>query len=109
METKRKVGFASLPPSKLQEVVARAGRIAHRMGRAHEWEVGEKGASVAGKKGGEARGVRRRERAAGAPSCIKCRDLMFLNKNWKFVCLRSCWGEKIGRQKFQKKGKQHNE
>jgi uncharacterized protein len=51
-QTKKKVGFAAINPSKQREIASQGGKAAHAQGRAHEFTVDE--ASVAGRKGGKA-------------------------------------------------------
>ncbi len=53
--TKKKSGFASMPPERVREISSLGGRTAHQLGTAHKWTPEE--AQKAGRIGG-ARGRR---------------------------------------------------
>lgn len=89
-DAKKKLrGFATLSPKALHELTSRAGTKAHQLHAAHTWNSRE--AVAAGSKGGKARCERRAFKAKEACSCIRCRQFMFFNKNWKYICLNKCW------------------
>jgi uncharacterized protein len=60
---KSKRGFASMSKERQREIAAMGGRAAHELGVAHEWNTDE--ASTAGKKGGQASGLKNRRSQAG--------------------------------------------
>jgi hypothetical protein len=51
VQQKSKKGFASIKGDYLKKISSRGGKIAHQMGRAHEFDSKE--AKVAGRKGGK--------------------------------------------------------
>lgn len=51
-------GFASMSPEKKRQIASLGGRAAHQKGTAHEFTTDE--ARAAGRKGGEARAMNRR-------------------------------------------------
>ncbi len=55
---KSRRGFAAMRPERQREIASQGGRAAHEQGVAHEWNKDE--ARVAGRKGGQASGSRRR-------------------------------------------------
>lgn len=55
---KSRRGFAAMSPARQREIASQGGRAAHEQGVAHQWDKNE--ARAAGKKGGQASGVRRR-------------------------------------------------
>lgn len=57
---KSRRGFASMDPVKQREISSKGGKAAHLSGNAHEFDSEE--ARAAGRKGGEARGLNRRNR-----------------------------------------------
>lgn len=54
---KLKKGFAIMDPEKRRQICSKGGKAAHAKGNAHEWNSAE--ASIAGKKGGEAKHPKR--------------------------------------------------
>lgn len=53
-------GFAAMASEKQKEIARKGGRAAHEQGVAHEWSSHE--AREAGKKGGQSRGRRTKEK-----------------------------------------------
>ena len=49
-KTKGKQGFASMDREKQRKIASEGGKIAHKLGKAHKWDVDE--AREAGRKGG---------------------------------------------------------
>lgn len=49
-KVKGKQGFASMDREKQRRIASEGGRIAHKLGKAHKWDVDE--AREAGRKGG---------------------------------------------------------
>lgn len=55
------MGTQHLSPAQRREQASKAGKAAHRLGRAHQWTTLE--ASIAGSKGGATSGARRHAEA----------------------------------------------
>src|SRR3954469_23369348 len=60
--TAHRRGFASMDKDTPRAIASKGGKVAHRLGRAHEWSADE--AREAGRKGGLARSRNRRHTAA---------------------------------------------
>lgn len=63
---RRRRGFAAMDPKLVSELASRGGKAAQRAGTAHRFNSEE--ARVAGRKGGQATGAKRRAKAAGTGS-----------------------------------------
>ncbi len=61
---RRRRGFAAMDPKLVSELASRGGKAAQRAGTAHRFNSEE--ARVAGRKGGQATGAKRRAKAAGS-------------------------------------------
>lgn len=57
-QQKSRRGFAAMNPERQREIASQGGRAAHQQGVAHEWNKEE--ARLAGKKGGQASGFKRK-------------------------------------------------
>ena len=60
---RRRRGFAAMDPKLVSELASRGGKAAQRAGTAHRFNSEE--ARVAGRKGGQATGAKRRAKAQG--------------------------------------------
>ena len=60
---KSRRGFAAMSPERQRQIASQGGLTAHEKGLAHKWNKDE--ASEAGKKGGQASGVKRRISPSG--------------------------------------------
>jgi general stress protein YciG len=61
---RRRRGFAAMDPKLVSELASRGGKAAQRAGTAHRFNSEE--ARVAGRKGGQATGAKRRAKATGS-------------------------------------------
>ena len=61
---RRRRGFAAMDPKLVSELASRGGKAAQRAGTAHRFNSEE--ARVAGRKGGQATGAKRRAKASGS-------------------------------------------
>ena len=61
---RRRRGFAAMDPKLVSELASRGGKAAQRAGTAHRFNSEE--ARVAGRKGGQATGAKRRAKALGS-------------------------------------------
>lgn len=57
-ERKSRRGFAAMSAERQRTIASQGGKAAHELGVAHEWSSDE--AKAAGKKGGQASGIKRR-------------------------------------------------